>query len=100
MEIDIGMHMATGTVADLGFWKGGFQCAHDWSHKLGEARALGGVAHRDMSPRNINPSEIVFGAHFGVKQRELDSQLPNLVIVFEAFQMLGSILGAMTVYGV
>ena len=31
-------------------------------------------------------SEIVFGAVLGVNQQELDDQLPNLVIVFEAFK--------------
>ena len=33
------------SVADLGFWKGEFQCAHDWSHKVCKACTLGGCAH-------------------------------------------------------
>ena len=44
----------------------------------------------DMFPQEIffdfKCSEIIFGAIFGVKQQELDNQLPNLVIVFEAFK--------------
>ena len=38
-------------------------------------------------PRKIldfRPSEIAFGAVLGVKQQELDDQLPNLLIVFGA----------------
>ena len=35
-------------VADLWFWKGGFQFASDWSYKAREARMLGGfVAHHN-----------------------------------------------------
>ena len=36
----------------------------------------------------FRPSEIAFGAVLGVKQQELDGQLPNLVIVFEAFNAI------------
>ena len=76
------------TVADLGFWKGGFQCARDCSHKAREARARSvWHARGDMSPQEdfwFRTFWDRFWCRFGVKQQELDDQLPNLVIVFEA----------------
>ena len=48
---------------------------------------MGGGGGGTFPPRIIfdfRPSEIAFGAVLGVKQQELDDQLPNLVIVFEA----------------
>ena len=75
------------TVADLGFWKGGFQCARDWSHKARKRVLDGGVARGDMFPYEN------FGfqtwdrlwCRCRVKHQELDDQLPNIV-AFEAFK--------------
>ena len=49
-------------------------------------RGLGG-GDGDMSRFDFRPSEMVFWCRFGVKQQELDDQLSNLVIVFEAFTL-------------
>ena len=69
-------------VADLGFWKGGFQCAQDWWHKAHEVRLQGVCGMWGHVP----PGFQTFWDRFGLKQQdlELDDQLPNLVIVFEA----------------
>ena len=72
-------------VADLGFWKGGFQCARDWSHKVREARTLGGVAHGGHVPPGkflISDLRLLLLSFWG------KTPTANLVTVFETFKCL------------
>ena len=76
-------------VADLGFWKGGFQCARDWSHKAREARALGGVARGGHVPPGkflISDLLISLLVPFWSETAGVGRLTANLVIVFEAFK--------------
>ena len=78
-------------VADLGFWKGGFQFASDWSHKAREAHALGGCGTwGTCPPRKIYVSDLLRSllVPFWGETARVRQPTANLVIVFETFKRL------------